>query len=333
MTIFVTGAAGFVGFHFVRAFAAAHTSTPIIGFDNVNAYYDPTLKEGRLAELTTLPQFTFVKGDLADKKTIFNIFAKYKPTHVIHMGAQAGVRYSLEAPQTYIDSNITGTLNILEACRAYPVQHLIYASSSSVYGLNSAIPFLEDHAADSPASLYGATKKANEGMAHSYAHLFGIPCTGLRFFTVYGSWGRPDMAFFKFTRNILEGKPIDVYNHGDMARDFTHITDVIAAMLQLVDAPPIGTPPNVVYNIGYGAMTSLMDYIQAIEEATGKTALLNNLPMQDGDVPRTWSDTSALKQRITYKPKMPVKDGIKEFVAWYQWYYGQVAASRQRTAL
>lgn len=321
-TILLTGMAGFIGFHLAWRLAEVQPDAQIVGFDNLNPYYDVRLKEARLRELRQYPNIAFEQIDLTDKTAIDDLFTRHRPEIVLHMAAQAGVRYSLEAPQSYLDSNITGFLNILEACRAAPPRHLVYASSSSVYGLNTTTPFHESHKADSPASLYGATKKANEEMAHAYAHLFGIPATGLRFFTVYGPWGRPDMAFFRFTRGILAGEPIPVYNQGAMLRDFTFVDDVVTGILRLMDSPPSGTPPHTVYNIGAGQPVNLLDCIQALEAALGRKAILDLQPMQPGDVRATHADTSALRAAVGYAPSTPLRDGVRQFVAWYRAHYG-----------
>jgi UDP-glucuronate 4-epimerase len=320
-TILITGVAGFIGFHLARQLATLRPQARLVGFDNLNPYYDVRLKEARLRELLPHSNFIFHRIDLTDKAAIDALFADTRPDVVLHMAAQAGVRYSLESPQSYIDSNITGFLNILEACRAQPPRHLIYASSSSVYGLNTTTPFRESHKADSPASLYGATKKANEEMAHAYAHLFGIRATGLRFFTVYGPWGRPDMAFFKFTHGILAGDPIPVYNQGAMLRDFTFVDDVVQGIVRLIDAPPGGTPPHAVYNIGAGQPVNLLDCVQALEEALGRKAILDLQPLQPGDVRATHADTSALRAAVGYAPETPLSEGVKAFVGWYRQYH------------
>lgn len=329
MKILLTGIAGFIGFHTARALAVRYPDARIVGIDNLNAYYDVTLKQARLKELQPYKNVSFQKLDLVDKAGIEHLFATEKPEIVLHLAAQAGVRYSLEAPQTYLDSNITGFLNILEGCRAHPPRHLIYASTSSVYGLNTSSPFRETDKADSPASLYGATKKANEGMAHSYSHLFGIPATGLRFFTVYGPWGRPDMAFFKFVRGILAGEPIPVYNGGAMVRDFTFVDDVVEGMVRLIGHPPAGQPPHTIYNIGAGQPVNLMDCIRELETVLGRQAVLDMQPMQPGDVLATHADTSALAAAVGYAPQTPVSEGIRQFVAWYRDYYKMSASPIQ----
>ncbi|WP_226570545.1 NAD-dependent epimerase [Mangrovibacter yixingensis] len=333
MKFLVTGAAGFIGFHVSkRLLAAGHQ---VIGIDNLNDYYDVSLKQARLDLLTPYPAFHFKKIDLADRQGIATLFAEEGFERVIHLAAQAGVRYSLENPHAYADSNLTGHLNILEGCRHNKIKHLVYASSSSVYGLNRKLPFSVDDSVDHPVSLYAATKKANELMSHSYAHLYGIPVTGLRFFTVYGPWGRPDMALFKFTKAMLEDKAIDVYNHGKMRRDFTYIDDIVESIFRLQDIVPQPNPqwtvesgspaessaPYRVYNIGNSAPVALMDYISALEKALGKSASKNMLPMQAGDVLETSADTQALYDTIGFKPQMSVDEGVKHFVDWYREFY------------
>ncbi|MBJ3591041.1 NAD-dependent epimerase [Salmonella enterica subsp. enterica serovar Saintpaul] len=332
MKYLVTGAAGFIGFHVSeRLLKAGHQ---VIGIDNLNDYYDVSLKQARL-DLLVQPGFHFHKVDLADRDSMAALFATEQFDRVIHLAAQAGVRYSLENPHAYADSNLTGFLNVLEGCRHHHVQHLLYASSSSVYGLNRKMPFSTDDSVDHPVSLYAATKKANELMAHTYSHLYGLPTTGLRFFTVYGPWGRPDMALFKFTKAMLEGKSIDVYNFGKMKRDFTYIDDIAEAIVRLQDIIPqvdaqwtveTGTPatsvaPYRVYNIGNSAPVELMDYIKALEDALGIEAAKNMLPLQPGDVLETSADTRALYDVIGFKPETTVKDGVKNFVDWYRDFY------------
>ncbi|MDE9620339.1 NAD-dependent epimerase [Citrobacter portucalensis] len=332
MKYLVTGAAGFIGFHVSkRLLEAGHQ---VVGIDNLNDYYDVSLKQARL-ELLAQPNFHFHKMDLADRESISELFVSGHFDRVIHLAAQAGVRYSLENPHAYADSNLTGFLNILEGCRHNKIQHLLYASSSSVYGLNRKMPFSTDDSVDHPVSLYAATKKANELMAHTYSHLYGLPTTGLRFFTVYGPWGRPDMALFKFTKAMLEGKSIDVYNYGKMKRDFTYIDDIAEAIIRLQDVIPqadaqwtveTGTPaasiaPYRVYNIGNSSPVELMDYIQALEDALGIEATKNMLPLQPGDVLETSADTKALYEVIGFKPETTVKDGVKNFVDWYRDFY------------
>jgi UDP-glucuronate 4-epimerase len=333
MKILVTGAAGFIGMHVAQILLARGDT--IVGLDNLNDYYDPRLKHDRLARLTPNPQFRFVKLDVADRAGIEALFADEKFDRVVHLAAQAGVRYSLVNPQAYIDSNVVGFTNILEGCRHHKVQHLTYASSSSVYGGNTAMPFSEHHNIDHPVSLYAATKKANELMAHTYSHLFGLPTTGLRFFTVYGPWGRPDMALFLFTKAILEDRPIDVFNHGQMVRDFTFIDDIAEGVVRVLDRPATPDPafdaaapdparsnaPYRVFNIGNNDPVRLMDFIEAIESALGKTAQKNFLPLQDGDVPATFADVSELTAWTGFKPGTPVRDGVGRFVRWYRSYY------------
>ncbi|EGT0664118.1 NAD-dependent epimerase [Citrobacter werkmanii] len=332
MKYLVTGAAGFIGFHVSkRLLEAGHQ---VVGIDNLNDYYDVSLKQARL-ELLVHPDFNFHKIDLADREGMSALFTSEHFDRVIHLAAQAGVRYSLENPHAYADSNLTGFLNILEGCRHSKIQHLLYASSSSVYGLNRKMPFSTDDSVDHPVSLYAATKKANELMAHTYSHLYGLPTTGLRFFTVYGPWGRPDMALFKFTKAMLEGQSIDVYNHGKMKRDFTYIDDIAEAIIRLQDvipepngewtvesgSPATSSAPYRVYNIGNSSPVELMDYIQALEDALGIEAKKNMLPLQPGDVLETSADTKALYGVIGFKPETTVKDGVKNFVDWYRDFY------------
>lgn len=333
MKYLVTGAAGFIGFHVTqRLLDAGHQ---VIGIDNLNDYYDVNLKKSRLELVNNHPEFTFIKIDLADREGIASLFREQRFQRVIHLAAQAGVRYSLENPLAYADANLIGHLNILEGCRHSQVEHLLYASSSSVYGLNRKLPFSTDDSVDHPVSLYAATKKANELMSHTYSHLYGIPTTGLRFFTVYGPWGRPDMALFKFTRAILAGESIDVYNNGEMRRDFTYIDDIAESILRLQDIIPqrdeswtveTGDPasssaPYRVYNIGNSQPVMLMDYIKALENALGQTASKNMLPMQPGDVLDTSADTRKLYETIGFKPQTLVDDGVARFVAWYRDFY------------
>lgn len=332
MRILVTGAAGFIGFHLSRRFL--DRGDTVVGLDNLNAYYDVRLKEARLGLLRESPRFEFVKADLGDADAIGRVLADPFDA-IVNLAAQAGVRYSLESPHTYVDSNVKGFLNILEAVRRSPSTHLVFASTSSIYGLNTALPFGEDQNTDHPVSLYAATKKANEAMAHSYAHLFGIPCTGLRFFTVYGPWGRPDMALFKFTRGILAGEPIPVFNEGRMIRDFTYVDDIVEGVLRITDRPPKPDPgwdshrphaatssaPWRIYNIGNHQRVELMRYVRALEEALGMKARLDLLPMQPGDVQATEADTSALEAATGFRPGTPIDEGVKRFVAWYREYY------------
>ena len=333
MKVLVTGAAGFIGFYTAKALL--DRGDQVVGLDNLNDYYDPALKRGRLSLLDGRNGFHFIKADLADRAAIDAVFAQEKPTHVVHLGAQAGVRYSLENPHAYIASNVTGFLTILEGCRHHGCGHLVYASSSSVYGANSAMPFSVHDGADHPLSLYGATKKSNELMAHSYAHLYKLPMTGLRFFTVYGPWGRPDMAPFSFTAKILAGQPIDVFNNGQHARDFTYIDDIVEGVVRVLDRVPEANPawdsaspdpatsaaPYRIYNIGNHQAVELMDFIAAIEQATGREATKNFLPMQPGDVLATYADVDDLARDVGFAPNTPIGEGMRRFVAWYRDYY------------
>ena len=332
-TILVTGAAGFIGFHLSKRLLERGEN--VIGLDNVNDYYDVTLKEARLAQLMKSRQFRFVRADLADSSAINDVFETHRPELVANLAAQAGVRYSLTHPHVYTQSNITGFLNILEACRYNGVKHLVYASSSSVYGANKTMPFSTHDSVDHPISLYAATKKANELMAHTYSHLYSLPTTGLRFFTVYGPWGRPDMALFIFTKAILEGCPIDVYNEGKMLRDFTYVADIVEGIVRVLDRPAqpnfewdgknpdpsSSIAPYKVYNIGNNSPVPLMHYIETLEKALGKTAIKNLLPMQPGDVPETYADVEDLIRDTGFAPKTPIEEGIAQFVAWYRDYY------------
>ena len=308
----------------------------MVGLDNLNDYYDVSLKEARLARLEEHPGFRFAKLNLEDREGMASLFAAERPQRVVHLAAQAGVRYSLENPHAYLDSNLVGFINILEGCRHNGVEHLVYASSSSVYGGNTRLPFSEHDNIDHPVSLYAATKKANELMAHTYSHLFRLPTTGLRFFTVYGPWGRPDMALFLFTKAILDGRPIDVFNHGNMVRDFTYIDDIVEGVVRVLDRPAEPDPafdparpdpgtsnaPYRVFNIGNSQPTPLNDYIEALEEALGRKAERNLLPMQPGDVPATSADTTELDKWVGFKPSTPVREGVRRFVEWYREYYG-----------
>tara|TARA_Y100000590_G_scaffold357019_3_gene411620 strand:- start:16172 stop:17182 length:1011 start_codon:yes stop_codon:yes gene_type:complete len=332
--ILVTGAAGFIGFHYVQKLCAAGFN--VYGIDNLNDYYDPTLKHARLHELSSLRNFSFEQIDLADKAAMKDYFARTKPEIVVNLAAQAGVRYSIENPHAYVDSNLTGFMNILEGCRHNDVQHLIFASSSSVYGANTTVPFDEDHGVDHPVSLYAATKKSNEMMAHTYAHLYRLPCTGLRFFTVYGPWGRPDMAYYSFTNKIINGENIQVFNNGDMMRDFTYIDDIVESMVRLIDHVPTPDPnwssdapspkssdsPYRLYNIGNNNPEKLMDFITYLEDALGKKANMEMLPMQPGDVYATYANTDDLHDAIGFKPSTPLKEGLEKFAVWYKRYYG-----------
>ncbi|MEZ6929822.1 NAD-dependent epimerase [Aeromonas sp. S16(2024)] len=331
MKYLVTGAAGFIGFHVAQRLC--RDGHQVVGLDNLNDYYEVSLKEARLALLLPLPGFRFERGDLADRAAMAALFARERFDRVIHLGAQAGVRYSLDNPFAYADSNLTGTLTVLEGCRHHGVQHLVYASSSSVYGLNEQMPFKTSDGVDHPVSLYAASKKAGELMAHSYSHLYGLPTTGLRFFTVYGPWGRPDMALFKFVRAILNGEPIDIYNQGRLSRDFTHIDDIVEGIVRVADRPPQGDPdwqgavdaspaPYRLFNIGHGSPVRLMDFVEAIEAALGKRAIRNLLPMQAGDVQATWADTQALFDATGYRAQVGLEEGVASFVDWYRTYYG-----------
>lgn len=333
MKILITGAAGFIGFYLSKKLL--DNSYQIIGIDSLNDYYDPKLKDSRLEILDQYTNFKFYKVDLKDKTVVDNIFEAYKPTHVINLAAQAGVRYSIDNPYAYVDSNLIGFMNILEACRNYPVKHLLYASSSSVYGGNKIAPFSTNHNVDHPVSLYAATKKSNELMAHTYSHLYGIPTTGLRFFTVYGPWGRPDMAYFSFTNDILAGRPIKVFNHGKMERDFTYINDIVEGVVKLVDKIPIANKdwdeskdnlstsfaPYKIYNIGNNNPVPLMRFINALESALGIEAEKTYMDMQPGDVQRTYADVSDLEKDIGFKPNTSIEEGLKKFVDWYREYY------------
>jgi UDP-glucuronate 4-epimerase len=315
--ILVTGAAGFIGFHTAKALL--DRGDQVLGLDNLNDYYDPSLKEARLTQISGREGFEFVKADLCDRQALDR--AVQACDRVIHLAAQAGVRYSIDNPAAYIESNLVGFGNVLEACRSSQSAHLVYASSSSVYGGNVKMPFAETDPVDHPVSLYAATKKANELMAHVYSHLYRLPTTGLRFFTVYGPWGRPDMAPFLFTRAILDGKPIKVFNNGDMKRDFTFVDDIVQGILATLDHIPSGQPPYAVYNIGNSEPVELLDFIGTLERALGKQAIKQLMPMQPGDVPATYADTSALEAATGFRPSTPLADGISRFADWYRSYY------------
>ena len=333
MKILVTGTAGFIGS--TLAMRLLERGDEVIGVDNLNDYYDVRLKEARLARLTPHANFTDVRLDVADRQGMEEVFRQYKPQRVVHLAAQAGVRYSLENPHAYVDSNLVGFMNILEGCRHHQVEHLVYASSSSVYGANESMPFSVHDNVDHPLSLYAATKKANELMAHTYSSLYGLPTTGLRFFTVYGPWGRPDMALFLFTKSILEGKPIDVFNYGHHRRDFTYIDDIVEGVIRTTDhvatansawsgaKPDPGTSkaPYRIYNIGSNNPVELLRYIEILENCLGKKAEKNLLPLQPGDVPDTYADVEALIEDVDYKPTTPVEVGIEHFVKWYREFY------------
>jgi len=334
MKLLVTGAAGFIGFHTAKALL--DRGDTVIGVDNLNDYYDVSLKQARLTQLEGRNGFGFIKSDLADRAAIKELFETEKFDRVVHLAAQAGVRYSIENPHAYVDSNLVGFTNILEGCRNNSVEHLVFASSSSVYGANTSMPFSVHQNVDHPLSLYAATKKSNELMAHAYANLYQIPVTGLRFFTVYGPWGRPDMALFKFARAILDGEPIEVFNNGQHARDFTYIDDIVEGVVRSVDLvatpdpdwddtmpdPATSAAPYRLYNIGNNNPVELMDFIAAIEKALGKTAEKVFLPLQPGDVPATYADIDALADAVGYRPKTNIEDGIAKFVDWYREYYG-----------
>ncbi len=333
MKILVTGAAGFIGFHTAKQLL--ERGDTVVGLDNFNDYYDVVLKNSRAAILDGFDNFSMRRIDLADREQMEKLFAAERFDKVVHLAAQAGVRYSIENPHTYIESNITGTLHVLEGCRHHEVEHLVYASSSSVYGANTTMPFSIHQNVDHPLALYGATKKANELMAHTYSNLYQLPTTGLRFFTVYGPWGRPDMALFKFTRNIIEGKPIDVFNYGKHRRDFTYIDDIVEGVIRTMDhtarpnedwdsaTPDPGTSraPYRIYNIGNQQPVELMRYIEIIEDCVGRKAEKNLLPMQPGDVPDTWADTADLADDVDYRPDTPIETGVRNFVDWYVDYY------------
>lgn len=338
MKVLVTGAAGFIGFNVAKKLL--ERGDDVVGFDNMNDYYDPALKQARLAVLRdtaaqTQQTFTFIHANLADKAIVDQCFQDHQFDRVIHLAAQAGVRYSLENPLSYVESNLIGFTNIIEACRYAKTPHLTYASTSSVYGANTTMPFSEKHGVNHPVQFYAATKRANELIAHSYSHLFNLPTTGLRFFTVYGPWGRPDMALFKFTKNIIEDQPIPVFNHGNHTRDFTFISDIVEGVIRSSDQiaqpdpnwdsknpdPSTSYAPFRIFNIGNNNPVKLIEYIHAIEKALGKEAILELLPLQPGDVPDTFADSSALEQMVGYKPSVSVDDGVKQFVDWYRDFY------------
>ena len=333
MKILVTGAAGFIGARLSERLLAR--GDEVVGVDNLNDYYDVSLKRARLARIESHPGFSFHKQDIADRAAMPALFAAIRPQRVVHLAAQAGVRYSLENPLAYIDANIIGTTNILEGCRHNQVEHLVYASSSSVYGANTCMPFSVHHNVDHPVSLYAATKKANELMAHTYSHLYRLPATGLRFFTVYGPWGRPDMSLFMFTQKILRGEPIDVFNYGHHRRDFTYVDDIVGGVMSCLDTvakpnpawdgerpdPSTSQAPHRIYNIGNNAPVELMDFIATLEDCLGIEAKKNMLPLQPGDVPDTYADVTALVEDVGYRPGTPIKQGIANFVSWYKEYY------------
>ena len=333
MTTLITGVAGFIGYHMAEALLSRDEK--VVGVDNLNDYYDVALKRARLSRIGANPLFDFRKIDISDRFLVRELFNTLKPTTVVHLAAQAGVRYSIENPMAYIKSNVVGFTNILEACRHHHVEHLVYASTSSVYGANESMPFSIHQNVDHPLSFYAASKKANELMAHTYSHLYGLPTTGLRFFTVYGPWGRPDMALFKFTKAILSDEPIDIFNYGQHKRDFTYIDDIVEGIIRVVDKPASQNPnwdgknpdsgsskaPWCVYNIGNNNPVDLMDYINALEKKLGKEAIKNYLPLQVGDVPDTYADVSDLEREFSYKPQTLIEDGISHFVDWYLEFY------------
>ncbi len=321
-TYLITGGAGFIGFHLSKSLL--EKGARVIGFDNMNDYYDVSLKEDRLAKLYYYDKYTFVKGDLADNADVFRVFQEYRPDIVVNLGAQAGVRYSIDNPSAYMESNMMGFFHILEGCRYFPVEHLVYASSSSVYGGNEKVPFSTEDKVDEPVSLYAATKKSNELMAHAYSKLFAIPATGLRFFTVYGPFGRPDMAYFKFTKKILAGEPIQVYNRGDMMRDFTYIDDIVRGVENILCNPPEKNEKGAfykLYNIGNNKPVKLMDYIETLERCLGMEAKKEYLPMQPGDVYQTYADVTDLMRDYDFKPETSIEEGLQKFVDWYREYY------------
>ena len=334
MRILVTGAAGFIGFYITKSLL--DQGEEVVGLDNLNNYYSPQLKQDRLDQLTNyVDKFKFIQMDLVESKALFQLFSKYQFTHIIHLAAQAGVRYSLENPQAYIDSNLVGFTNVLEACRHFNIQHLIYGSSSSVYGLNTKMPFSVKNNVDHPVSLYAATKKANELLAHSYSYLYHVPTTGLRFFTVYGPWGRPDMAYFKFTQKIFAEHPIEIYNHGNMERDFTYVDDIVTAILKLINQIPksdtnwISDNPNPassiapyrLYNIGNHQPVKLTKFVEVLENIIGKAAKKQLLPIQPGDVVATYADVEDLVKTVDFQPNTPIEKGLEKFVEWYRYYY------------
>ena len=334
MKILVTGTAGFIGSHLAQRLL--ERGDEVVGIDNLNDYYDVTLKQARLARFSDHPRYTHITADLADRAAIDAAFATHKPQRVVNLAAQAGVRYAAQNPHVYVSSNVTGFLHVLEGCRHHSVEHLVFASTSSVYGADTAMPFSEHQGTDHPLTLYAASKKANEAMAHSYAHLYGIPCTGLRFFTVYGPWGRPDMALFLFTRAILAGEPIKVFNHGKHKRSFTYVDDIVEGVIRSLDRPPgtdpawrgdapdpasSGVAPYRIYNIGNEQPVELLRYIEVLEQCLGRKAQMDLLPLQPGDVPDTEADVSELIAATGYRPVVSVEQGVANFVAWYQSYY------------
>lgn len=321
-TYLITGGAGFIGFHLSKSLL--EKGAKVIGFDNLNDYYEVSLKEDRLAILEQYEKYRFIKGDLADNAAVISIFQEYQPQIVVNLGAQAGVRYSIDNPEAYMQSNMMGFFHILQACRYFPVEHLVYASSSSVYGGNDKVPFSTEDKVDEPVSLYAATKKSNELMAHAYSKLYQIPVTGLRFFTVYGPFGRPDMAYYKFTKKIMAGEPIQIYNNGDMYRDFTYIDDIVKGVENILCNPPAVNLKGArykIYNIGNNKPEKLMDFIEALEKCLGRTAVKEYLPMQPGDVYQTYADVSDLMRDYDFKPDTSIEEGLGKFVEWYRRYY------------
>lgn len=337
--VLITGSSGFIGSNLAKRILTEQPDTQVIGLDNMNDYYDVRIKEERLAELQKFPNYTFIKGNLADKALIFDIFEKYRPQVVVNLGAQAGVRYSITNPDAYIESNMLGFYNILEACRHYPVEHLVYASSSSVYGSNKKVPYSTDDKVDNPVSLYAATKKSNELMAHAYSKLYNIPSTGLRFFTVYGPAGRPDMAYFGFTNKLVKGETIKIFNYGNCKRDFTYVDDIVEGVIRVMQKPPekkngedgLPIPPYKVYNIGNSNPENLLDFVQILSEELVRAGVLpadydfeahkELVPMQPGDVPVTYADTSALERDFGFKPHTPLREGLRKFAEWYKAFY------------
>ena len=339
MTIFITGSSGFIGSNLAKRILTTEPDTKVIGLDNMNDYYDVRIKEARLAELQKFENYTFIKGNLADKTLINSIFEQYHPDIVVNLGAQAGVRYSITNPDAYIESNMLGFYNILEACRHYPVEHLVYASSSSVYGSNKKVPYSTDDKVDNPVSLYAATKKSNELMAHAYSKLYNIPSTGLRFFTVYGPAGRPDMAYFGFTNKLVNGETIKIFNYGNCKRDFTYVDDIVEGVVRVMKKPPekkngedgLPIPPYAIYNIGNSNPENLQDFVQILSEELVRAGVLPSdydfeahkelVPMQPGDVPVTYADTSALERDFGFKPHTPLREGLRKFAQWYKAFY------------
>lgn len=338
-TVFITGASGFIGSNLAKRILTTESDTKVIGLDNMNDYYDIRIKEARLAELQKFENYTFIKGNLADKTLINSVFEQYHPDIVVNLGAQAGVRYSITNPDAYIKSNMIGFYNILEACRHYPVEHLVYASSSSVYGSNKKVPYSTDDKVDNPVSLYAATKKSNELMAHAYSKLYNIPSTGLRFFTVYGPAGRPDMAYFGFTNKLVNGETIKIFNYGNCKRDFTYVDDIVEGVVRVMKKPPekkngedgLPIPPYAIYNIGNSNPENLLDFVQILSEELVRAGVLPSdydfeshkelVPMQPGDVPVTYADTSALEQDFGFKPHTPLREGLRKFAEWYKEFY------------